>query len=382
MRNSNNRVFSTGLKISLLSILLFFIAGFISSAEFKFDVSSSIVKKWFNNFTAEAMVYAIGSENPYYTQVLPKESKPPALSSVMLQLMTSLRPGDPRSLLGSELPGFAIFDSEIYIAGKGTNYSTLPIEPTLPLQEVLQPNEPNEKNAEVEQPEKNLPPPKQNTEGQVVYIYHSHSYESFRPVLKGGKFTSTDPKTNIISVGDRLKQDLETRGIGASHDTSNVGEKLNARKWGTGKAYALSRETVQQAIAQNRRLSYFVDIHRDSQPRKLTTISIKNQDYARICFIVGREHPSFQKNLQLAEELNRRVNQKYPHLSRGVIIKNKYEGNGIYNQDLSNNAMLIEIGGIDNDFRELYRTTDAFADVFGDFYWQAEKVNGGERKKE
>jgi stage II sporulation protein P len=340
------------------------------------------VKKWFNNFTAEAMVYAIGSENPYYTQVLPKESKPPALSSVMLQLMTSLRPGDPRSLLGSELPGFAIFDSEIYIAGKGTNYSTLPIEPTLPLQEVLQPNEPNEKNAEVQQPEKNLPPPKQNTEGQVVYIYHSHSYESFRPVLKGGKFTSTDPKTNIISVGDRLKQDLETRGIGASHDTSNVGEKLNARKWGTGKAYALSRETVQQAVSQNRRLSYFIDIHRDSQPRKLTTISIKNQDYARICFIVGREHPSFQKNLQLAEELNRRIVKKYPHLSRGVIIKNKYEGNGIYNQDLSNNAMLIEIGGIDNNFQELYRTADAFADVFGDFYWQAEKVNGGERKKE
>ncbi|MGG1573951.1 stage II sporulation protein P [Fictibacillus sp. NRS-1165] len=376
MRDSNNRLFSTGIKVSLLSILLFFVAGFISSSEIKFDVSSSLVKKWFNNFTTEALVYAIGSENPYYTQVLPKESKPPAASSIMLQLMTNLRPGDPRSLIGTELPGFAIYDSEIYIAGKGTTYSTLPIEPTLPLQEILKPNEPNKKNVDIDKPQENIPPPKLKTKGEVVYIYHSHSYESFRPILQGGKFTSSNPKTNIIAVGDRLKQDLESRGIGVDHDTTNVGEKLNARKWSTNRAYALSRETVQHAISQDRNLSYLIDIHRDSQPRKMTTITIKNQPYARLCFIVGREHPSFEKNLQIAEELNRLVNKQYPHLSRGVIIKNKSQGNGIYNQDLSNNAMLIEMGGIDNDFRELYRTADAFADVFSSYYWQAEKVNG------
>ena len=38
--------------------------------------------------------------------------------------------------------------------------------------------------------------------------------------------------------------------------------------------------------------------------------------------------------------------------------------NGVYNQDLSDNAMLIEIGGVDNTFEEMYLTVDAFADVF------------------
>lgn len=53
----------------------------------------------------------------------------------------------------------------------------------------------------------------------------------------------------------------------------------------------------------------------------------------------------------------------------------KYSGNAVYNQNLSNNAILIEFGGVDNTFEELNRSADALADVFSDFYWDAEKVN-------
>lgn len=67
------------------------------------------------------------------------------------------------------------------------------------------------------------------------------------------------------------------------------------------------------------------------------------------------------------------LDKKYPGLSRGVIVKR--EGNGKYNQDLSQNAILIEFGGVDNTFEELYRSSDALADVFSEYYWQAEKVN-------
>lgn len=53
----------------------------------------------------------------------------------------------------------------------------------------------------------------------------------------------------------------------------------------------------------------------------------------------------------------------------------KHEGNGVYNQNLSGKSILIEFGGVDNTFEELNRSADALADVFSDFYWQAEKVN-------
>ena len=39
------------------------------------------------------------------------------------------------------------------------------------------------------------------------------------------------------------------------------------------------------------------------------------------------------------------------------------------------NAMLIEIGGVDNTFEEMYLTVDAFADVFSEFYWDAKAVD-------
>ncbi len=67
---------------------------------------------------------------------------------------------------------------------------------------------------------------------------------------------------------------------------------------------------------------------------------------------------------------------KYPGLSRGVLPPKKGPGtNGVFNQDLHENALLIEIGGVDNNMEELYRTADALAEVFSEFYWEAEKVN-------
>lgn len=49
--------------------------------------------------------------------------------------------------------------------------------------------------------------------------------------------------------------------------------------------------------------------------------------------------------------------------------------NGVYNQDLSGNSMLLEIGGVDNTFEEMYMTVDAFTEVFSEFYWDAKAVD-------
>lgn len=37
--------------------------------------------------------------------------------------------------------------------------------------------------------------------------------------------------------------------------------------------------------------------------------------------------------------------------------------------------MLIEIGGVDNTFEEMYLTVDAFSDAFSEFYWDAKAVD-------
>ena len=99
------------------------------------------------------------------------------------------------------------------------------------------------------------------------------------------------------------------------------------------------------------------------------------KSYAKIAFVIGRNNPNYEKNAALANKLHQAIEKKYPGLSRGVMKQGGAGHNGVYNQDLSSNALLIEIGGVDNTFEEMYLTVDVFADVFSEFYWDAKAVD-------
>src|SRR5699024_4532895 len=102
---------------------------------------------------------------------------------------------------------------------------------------------------------------------------------------------------------------------------------------------------------------------------KHTTMEMEGETYAKIMFVVGEEHDTYENNLALATQLNDLIEETYPDLSRGVITKGGSGNNGIYNQDVSENALTIEIGGVGNDMEELYRSADILAEIFSEFYW-------------
>ena len=76
------------------------------------------------------------TENHHFSHAFEEDFSPPPLSSVALQLATNIRVADTRSLFGSELPGFSIFDSHILLAGEGTDYTTIPHESAPPLESI------------------------------------------------------------------------------------------------------------------------------------------------------------------------------------------------------------------------------------------------------
>ena len=59
-----------------------------------------------------------------------------------------------------------------------------------------------------------------------------------------------------------------------------------------------------------------------------------------------------------------------------MFAKGEIGDNGIYNQDLSDKALLLEFGGVDNNMEELKNASNAAADVFSEIFWDAEKVDG------
>jgi stage II sporulation protein P len=135
-------------------------------------------------------------------------------------------------------------------------------------------------------------------------------------------------------------------------------------------------------MAQEKTIQYLIDIHRDSQPKKFTTMNINGKSFARLFFVVGKENGNYDKNLSLAKELNDKLEEKYPGISRGVFVKTKDDGNGVYNQDLSSKSMLLEFGGVENTKEELDNAIKAFAEVFSEYYLNAEQVNGDSKSEE
>lgn len=209
---------------------------------------------------------------------------------------------------------------------------------------------------------------------EVVYIYHSHSREAFLPYLKNIEKPEEayHAKANITLVGEMLGEALEQRGLGTQVDSSDIVKELDARGLNYGSSYPVSREHVQTAQKENKELEIFLDIHRDSLRKDSTTANIQGKDFAQLLFVVGTGHTEFKKNLAFTEGINKKIEGKYPGLSKGILEKDSSQGNGIYNQDLAPQSVIVEIGGVDNTAEEINRTIEAFADVLSDYYWHRE----------
>lgn len=360
-------------------ITMFLIISLIVNLNIKYQ--SEYIQKVLEGIDSDDMfTHFLRSENHYFYQ--PQEDEMDLfsmghISRISFQMFTNVVPEDARTFLGRELPGMALFDTEIAVAGEGTTLANLPNESSPPLEVLLKERE----VAEEKLKESNeIPPPTDEKviKNKKVFVYQTHSWESFLPLLKDAKVPddamSNDKRVNVIALGNRLSNNLIQKGIGVLHDQTNMTMELNERNWRTTKSYGLSGEIVQASANQNKSLDYYIDIHRDSARRKITTKTINGKEYARIYFIVGKGNANYQQNQQFAEKLHKEIEAKYPGISRGVFLKPKSMGNGVYNQTISNRAILLEVGGVDNTQDELQRSIDVFSEVFSDTYWQEQKA--------
>ncbi|MFY4776643.1 stage II sporulation protein P [Metabacillus sp. RGM 3146] len=368
---------------TLLGILLFFLAAFMLVLNLKID-SIGITKALDGIGSRDVFTYFFKSENQYYFPEYKSDLFSAShLSNLTIHLATNIKPTDSRSFLGNELPGFSEYDTEIAVAGEGTNMSNIPDESAPPPEAMLH---------EKQVAEDKLKKDKQNTAVKVnpknipkvpsVFIYHTHSWEAFAPYLQNASqttATSSDKRVNVIGLGEWLTNDLLNKGIGVKHDETNMTNELKKRDMLWNKAYTASGSIVEAAASAQKSLHYFIDIHRDSAKGDMTTKTINGKKYARLYFVIGKENPNYQENLDFAKQLNSELEKQHPGISRGIFLKTKRNGNGIYNQEVSNKAILIEVGGVDNHIDELNRTIDAFSEVFSDYYWKhqnAKEVNG------
>ena len=74
-------------------------------------------------------------------------------------------------------------------------------------------------------------------------------------------------------------------------------------------------------------------------------------------------NPNYQANLSLAQSISDLINQSYPKLSRGIMSKSGSNVNGLYNQDLNGNMILLELGANENTIDEVQNTVEAIVPI-------------------
>lgn len=368
------------LLLSLLSSFLFVTLGWLFGNTV-ITISSPSMRQAMSQLSQETMVNAMEREIPYLRfqkSTDSQRSKP--LTLFLFETMTSLHPTDLRSLLGRELPGLAGYKTEALIVGRNVNLEHYVIESAPPvdvqntaLAETKKETKEQEKVAGKETKKAAVDAPSRS-----VLIYNTHNTESWTHVINNDN--PVDEKVNISLVSNRLAEELKKRGIKSIFDHTDHQKILNDKGLPYAFSYAASLKTVKAAMSQHKDIGYVFDIHRDSPRKEATTVKIDGKSYARPFFIIGKRNPHWEKNAKLASQFHQLLEKKYPGLSIGVFTKG--EGNGEYNQSISENSVLVEIGGIENSLEECYNTTVAIADIFADIYFEKDKKVDAPAKSE
>lgn len=206
----------------------------------------------------------------------------------------------------------------------------------------------NEKNSDIKKPR--------------VYIYNSHQLENY----SNSNFEVYNITPNVMVASYLLKEKLDEKNIEALVEEADFNNYLKQNNWDYNYSYKASRYYIEEAIKKYSSLEYFIDLHRDAIKHANSTVVIGDKSYAKVLFVVGLENPNYKENLNLVNTINNNINTTYPGLSRGIVKKSGPNVNGVYNQDVSPNAILIEIGGYENKIEEVYNTVLILSEILGE----------------
>ena len=125
----------------------------------------------------------------------------------------------------------------------------------------------------------------------------------------------------------------------------------------TRNRYDISNKYCKEIKGKYPSIIYFIDLHRDGIDKSLSTVTINNKTYAKMMFLLGMKHSNSNKNLEVVTKLNNYLNDNYKGLMRNIYKRNDIT----YYQYFDSHNFIIEVGGQDNTYQEVYNSIKAFA---------------------
>lgn len=190
-----------------------------------------------------------------------------------------------------------------------------------------------------------------------VLIYHTHTSESYKPASA----TSKNKEESVCAVGEELKNQLEKYGIKTLHDTTYHDNIVYKR------SYYYSRETFNDYMQQYGDFDLVIDLHRDSvSDKNAITVNLNDENVAKFMFVMTKGNPHFSANMENVNGMVDIANELFPGMSKNIMYRNR--GISYYNQDLSENALLMEVGSYINTLDEAKNSTKYIARIIAELF--------------
>lgn len=204
-------------------------------------------------------------------------------------------------------------------------------------------------------------------DGPTVLIVHTHASESYtkqagQNYTETAEFRTLNTAYNMVALGDKLTQLLEQAGISVIHDrTLHDYPSYN-------NAYTNSRQSVQDYLSRYPSIQVVLDLHRDAAlnsdgSQYAPTLTVNGETVAQIMLVVGSDasgmlHPRWEENLAAAVKLQVLLERQTPGITRSTILRAQR-----YNHDLSEGAMIVEIGTAGNSLQQAMAAVPYLADA-------------------
>ena len=181
----------------------------------------------------------------------------------------------------------------------------------------------------------------------TILIYHTHTTEAYTQTetetyKESGKWRTNDNTSNVVAVGEVLKDILEKDyGFHVIHDTTDHEPPKLAT------SYERSLVTMQKYHVEYPSIVLFIDLHRDAHDTTNAPcdyLTINGVETARLMLVVGKgekyaDKPYYTSNLAFAERITSHLNTIDEKLCRPIRLKT-----GRYNQHVAPNCILVEVG--------------------------------------
>ena len=197
----------------------------------------------------------------------------------------------------------------------------------------------------------------------ILYIYNTHQLETY----SNEGLDSSNMTPNVMMASSLLAEKLNKLGLKTIWEDTNMDEFIKTMGLPSNELYGASRVFISNAREKYPTLNYFIDLHRDSVDKNISSIEINGVSYARVLFVLGVTNRTCEDNRVMMKELHDSINKDYPKLSRGIYERDTEDWYEAYNQDISKNAILIELGAKDNTINEVLNTIDVLSKKISDY---------------